>query len=80
MAHVQEHLELWRNADPQILQILGLPPVPQQPMPMADIPANPAGSIPAQQEEPLPNQPNLPSLPDEAPPEATADFEKRTLT
>lgn len=76
MAHIQEHLDVWRNTDPQILQIIGIQPPPPPPMapnagtPPMDPTANPN----------MPNQPNLPQVPDEAPPEAAQDFDERSMT
>ena len=76
LGHVQEHMELWKAMPPEMSQILGIPPAQQTPPPPAGPPANmPMG----EQEQPQPNQPNLPNLPAEAPPEATEDFEQRTL-
>lgn len=77
LSHIQEHLDVWRNTDPAILQVLGIPPIPQPPM--AGPPPEEPLPDPASQ-EPGPNQPNLPTVPDEAPEQAQADFEQRSMT
>lgn len=41
LAHVQEHMAQWRSADPSILMLRGLQPLPPPPMP-----GLPAGSVP----------------------------------
>ena len=75
LAHIQEHIDLWRSADPAILQLTG-----QQPAPLP----NQSNSVPAanvmKQEQSLPGQlpvePNPPNLPNEADPNTQAAYEK----
>jgi hypothetical protein len=78
---VQAHLELWRTADPAILQILGVPPPPPPGMPFPGMPpqgpaGSPGASAPPMQnpEPPQPQQPNMPSLPQGAPPQAEESY------
>ena len=72
LEHCQQHIELLRNTDPQLLQILGQQPLQKQGG--MDIQQQPAQS-PLQQEQPkLPNLPNLPSLPDNASEEAQVSY------
>ena len=90
LSHIQEHLDVWRNTDPTILQVLGIPPIPPAMMPMGPEaqtaptqggPNTPpqGGTNPGPQlSQTSPNQPDLPSMPEEAPPQAQADFDKRS--
>lgn len=76
--HCQQHIDLLRNTDPQLLQILGQQPLqssqPGQGQGAIDIQAQPMES-PLQQEQPrLPNMPNLPSLPQGSSEEAQANY------
>ena len=80
LAHCQQHIDLLRNTDPELLQILGQQPLQGQPQPQSqgqggmDIPAQPT-ETPLQQEQPrLPNMPSLPSLPQGASDEAQASY------
>ena len=73
--HCQQHINLLRNTDPDLLQILG-----QQPLQAAnqgggvDISEQPTGT-PLDQEQPrMPSMPNLPSLPQGASDEAQASY------
>lgn len=77
MAHIQEHLDVWRNTDPQILQIIGIQPPP--PPPMAPTAVNAPPMDPTANPD-MPNQPNLPQVPENAPPEAAQDFDERSMT
>jgi hypothetical protein len=45
-AHIQEHLNLWRTTDPDILAALGIPPPPSAMMPPPGVPAAPGGPPP----------------------------------
>ena len=80
LSHCQQHIDLLRNTDPQLLQILGQQPL-QAPNPQPeggqggmDLPAQPVES-PLQQAQPrLPNQPSLPKLPGNASDEAQASY------
>ena len=86
LAHIQEHINLWRNTDSAILMVTGQQPPP--PAPPAPSPVNGAsqaeiGSVQGQMTPPsqvnpeeLPNQPNLPNLPDEAPIEAQEAYQE----
>lgn len=75
LAHIQEHLDLWRSADPAILMITGQqpPPPPAMPGPPA-APMEPGNPVMAQAEGV--DVPNMPSLPENAPPEAQAAYDK----
>lgn len=74
LEHCQQHIDLLKNTDPQLLQILGQQPLQQQGG--IDIQQQPAQS-PLQQEQPrLPNLPNLPSLPANASEEAQASYDE----
>ena len=70
--HCQQHIELLRNTDPQLLQILGQQPLQQQPQ------GNPQNIEEQPVETPLeqkqPKLPNLPKLPDNASEEAQASY------
>ena len=70
--HCQQHIELLRNTDPQLLQILGQQPLQQQPQ------GNPQNIQEQPIETPLeqqqPKLPNLPKLPDNASEEAQASY------
>ena len=70
--HCQQHIELLRNTDPQLLQILGQQPLQQQPQ------GNPQNIEEQPIETPLeqkqPKLPNLPKLPDNASEEAQASY------
>lgn len=88
LTHIQEHLDVWRNTDPSILQVLGIPPVPpppemgmppegeQGPPPQGGPNQPPAGPGP-QESENMPNQPDMPEMPEGAPPEAQAAYDQR---
>lgn len=67
LAHVQEHINLWRTADPMILQLTGTPPAPPM-IPQGQAP----GQAPEQVNNTTPpnvqqaenvNQPNMPTNP-----------------
>lgn len=70
--HCQQHIELLRNTDPQLLQILGQQPLQPQPQ------GNPQNIQEQPIETPLeqkqPKLPNLPKLPDNASEEAQASY------
>jgi len=83
--HIQEHLMLWRTADPAVLMITGQqPPPPPMAPPMPPMQQGPQGApnagpvmdnanpIDAQQ----PSQPNMPQLPPNSPPEAQQAYEQ----
>jgi hypothetical protein len=81
LAAVSEHLTLWRTADPAILMITGQQPPPPPP----GVPGGPdQGQGPEQGQQgevspevmnqAQPSQPNMPSLPEGAPPESQAAY------
>jgi len=79
--HIQEHIDLWRGADPAILMITKQNPPPMPPMmgppqgpggPPPQGGVNPKVQAPPDKTGPQPNQPNMPQLPPNAPPEAQA--------
>ena len=74
LSHCQQHIDLLRNTDPELLQILGQQPLqPKQPQ-GTDIKPQPV-ETPLQQEQPrLPNMPKLPNLPQGASEEAQASY------
>lgn len=87
LAHVQEHLNAWRSASPEILMLTGQqPPPPMMPpgMPMQGGPGalgTPApqgqGAPPMQNPQaPAPGMPAMPSLPQGAPEQAQAAYEQ----
>lgn len=72
--HIQEHLQLWRTADPAVLMITGQQPPPPPPMPMgAPGAVMSAGEPVTVQDVPLPNMPGLPLG---ASPEAQEAYDK----
>ena len=74
LAHCQQHIELLRNTDPELLQILGQQPLQPKNQGNPDIPQQPTES-PLQQDQPrLPNLPNLPNLPQGSSDEAQASY------
>lgn len=80
LAHCQQHIDLLRNTDPELLQILGQQPLQGQPQPQPqgqggmDIPAQPT-ETPLQQEQPrMPSMPSMPKLPQGASEEAQASY------
>lgn len=76
--HCQQHIQLLKQTDPQLLTILGQQPLQSQPQLQAgvDIPQQPA-ETPLQQEQPRqPKLPNLPSLPQNASEEAQASYKE----
>ena len=71
LSHCQQHIDLLRNTDPELLQILGQQPL--QPK-ATNIQPQPV-ETPLQQEQPkLPNMPKLPNLPQGASEEAQASY------
>lgn len=71
LSHCQQHIDLLRNTDPELLQILGQQPL--QPK-TTNIQPQPV-ETPLQQEQPrLPNMPKLPNLPQGASEEAQASY------
>lgn len=71
LSHCQQHIDLLRNTDPELLQILGQQPL--QPK-ATNIQPQPV-ETPLQQEQPkLPNIPKLPNLPQGASEEAQASY------
>jgi hypothetical protein len=79
LAAVQEHLDLWRTADPAILMITGQqpPPMPMQPPPPPPGGQPPQGDIqPPTLEAQQPQGPNMPNLPQGAPEETQAAYEQ----
>ena len=78
LAHCQQHIDLLRNTDPELLQILGQQPLQGQPQTQGqggmDIPAQPT-ETPLQQEQPkMPSMPSMPKLPQGASEEAQASY------
>lgn len=76
---VNEHIALWRSADPAILMITGQQPPPQPARPPAPpgAPPGPQGEVsPAVMNQAQPNQPNMPRLPEGAPAESQAAYEQ----
>lgn len=62
LAHIQEHINEWQNADPRILQALGIPPLP--PMPMPGMPGQPpSGGPQGPGASPMPDSNGPPSGP-----------------
>jgi hypothetical protein len=53
LAHVQEHLQLWFNADPNVLMALGIPAAPQPPPPPPPPPPAPIPAMPGTAESAL---------------------------
>lgn len=83
-AHIQEHIDLYKQIDPDLAAILGLQPLPSQVMAMQAPPAGPQqdqGGAPqgVQQAQPIDAQiagQSLPSLPAGTPPQTQADYEQ----
>jgi hypothetical protein len=77
LAHVQEHLEQWRTASPEILMLTGQQPAPQPMMPPPPggqgAPGTPIPQNPPQSE---PMQAGMPSLPPNSPEGAQAAYEQ----
>lgn len=72
---VQEHLDLWRSADPAILMITGQQPPPQ--IPVAPPQPGPNGEVqPPTMEAQQAPLPNMPSLPEGTPEETQAAYEQ----
>jgi hypothetical protein len=76
LAHIQEHINVWRQTDPALLQLLGIPPFPQVnaqansipgvPTPTGTAPMDAAAGNPANPMElaaEAPQPPRGPSLP-----------------
>lgn len=77
LAHIQQHLDLWRSTDPAALAALGIPPPPPPPMPAPPLgatvtpppqPGAPGGTVapPRGAEDrtgPLPAKPVMPQMP-----------------
>lgn len=69
--HMNEHLQVWSQTDPLLLQAMGIPPFPAPPMmgPGAPQPGTPTGDGPLPLQAPggaggpMPDQPNQPSMP-----------------
>jgi hypothetical protein len=87
LAHIQQHMDVWRKMDPAMLAVLGIAPMPM---------GQPPGGLPPQKEpegpppppgpdsEPPPppaalvegpNMPNMPNMPEGSPPQAVAAYE-----
>ncbi len=89
LAHIQEHLDLWRTTDPAILMVTGQQPPPPPAMPgmmgppPGQPPAPPPGAeqpvlnetAPIMQEVESVNPAGMPSMPENSPPEAEAAYE-----
>ncbi len=82
LKYIQDHLDTWRNMPPDLAVMTG-----QQPPPPPSAPAVPAGGSPAAvtstnpgpiTPDQLPNEPNMPSLPPNAPEESQAAYEQLT--
>ena len=90
--HIQQHLDNWRQMDPAMLAVLGIPPMPlgqgpgmtppqgpqQPPGPPPGPP--PPDSLPVGPPPGMldgPNMPNLPNMPVGSPPQAVAAYEQR---
>ena len=76
LEHIQEHLDLWRSADPALLMITG-----QQPPPPPAMAPAPTTAAVQQQGNPVEQQaetslPNMPELPEGAPTEAQIAYDK----
>lgn len=70
LAHIQEHINVWRTADPALLQLLGIPPFPQvqaQAMSMPGVPTD-AGTAPMDAAVGNPNNPMEQALEAPTPP------------
>lgn len=74
LAHIQEHIDLARSMDPALAMILGQQPLPPAPMPIAPGAVNPQNPVEAKAESV--DQPNMPSLPPNAPPESQAAYDQ----
>ena len=83
--HIQEHIDLWRKADPAILFVTGQQPPPpgpqappQQGQPQQGQPQPSEIAEPSNQPSPdgMPSQPNMPSLPQQADAGSQAAYEK----
>lgn len=74
LAHIQEHIDLMKNMDPDLAAILGIPPLPSQQM-------GPPPPPPRQEDGPpeIMNQ-NLPTLPNNAPVIAEEAYQEATST
>lgn len=76
LSHCQQHIDLLRNTDPQLLQILGQQPLQAQGQDQGTINIQPQPTgTPLDQEQPrMPSMPNLPKLPQGASDEAQASY------
>lgn len=79
LAHIQEHLDLWRSADPAILMITGQNPPP--PPPMMGVPPQAPGAPmdstpPVVQEADDAQMAQMPNMPENADPQSKAAYEK----
>ena len=74
LGHVQEHLNLWRNADPAILMLLKSQPAPMPAVQPMQNGANPG--MPQQMAQPA----QMPSPPEEAGPQAQENMQQANLS
>jgi hypothetical protein len=64
MTHIQQHVDLLRDTDPGLLQILGEQPLPPPPPPMPGMPGAPMPEAPPAPESGAPQRPEAPSAPE----------------
>lgn len=89
LEHIQEHLDLWRGADPGLLMVTGQqPPPPPAGMmgPEEGEPVSEQMQLPNLENQPIPqgpfgeqdmpNMPSMPSMPQGAPEESAQSYEK----
>jgi hypothetical protein len=83
LAHIQEHLDLWRSMDPALAALLGIAPPPPPPMMGAPAPQQPQGSAqvmnstpPVMEQVDDVQMAQMPSLPEGAPPQAQEAYDQ----
>lgn len=76
LAHIQEHIDLARSMDPALAMILGVPPMPPPPGMGAPVSGIPQDQNPTQVQAEGVELPGLPSLPENAPPQAQEMMDK----
>jgi hypothetical protein len=76
LEHIQQHLDLWRSADPAILMITGQQPAPPMPMPAQAVPPQAQIEPPPVQGQEVAGMPAMPSLPQGADEGSQAAYEQ----
>jgi hypothetical protein len=76
LEHIQQHLDLWRNADPAVLMITGQQPAPPMPMPAQVAPPQAQMEPPLVQGPEVAQQPNMPNMPQGTDPNSQAAYEQ----